>query len=221
MTSLIFLLIVQNNLQNYSGVYIVERLLILFPPPCLWFSSPRRVASRYKIFVFLPLKAIKQYILGLNSVKLSCSNCILPFGTTKSVRSPKIFFFHFFKLLIFFPTSKPFNFIPPLPTGGGNTQFYTPLDWYLLSSVVICRRLPLSVVICVICTHLLYTRTVSWWHHQQLTIFWLTFKKVEIEIEWKITFLIHFEQAILLDLYHHSDVCHDYSILFLICTIAH
>ena len=116
-----------------AGVYIVERLLILFPPPCLWFSSPRCVASRYKIFVFLPLKAIKQYILGLNSGKLSCSNCILPFSTTKNVRSSKIFFFLFFKLLIFFPISKPFDFIPP-PTGGGEySTLYTPA---LLSSYV-------------------------------------------------------------------------------------
>ena len=42
--------------QNYTGVYKVERLLILFPP-CLWFSSPRRVMSHYKIYDFLPYKA--------------------------------------------------------------------------------------------------------------------------------------------------------------------
>ena len=102
-----------------AGVYIVERLLILFPP-CLWFSSPL-----YKIKFSSPL----------NGVKLYCSNCILPFSTTKSVRSSKIFFFLFFKLLIFFPISKPFDFIPP-PTGGGEySTLYTPV--YLLNIVVL------------------------------------------------------------------------------------
>ena len=107
---------ISGNLIN-SGVYIVARLLINFPP-CLWFPSPRRIASRYKIFDLLPLKAIKQYILGLDSVKLCCSICILPFSTTKSVKTSKFFFFLFFKLLIFFPIFKPF--------GGECSTLYTP-----------------------------------------------------------------------------------------------
>ena len=40
-----------------SGVYILESLLIF--PPCLWFSSPRRFASRFYIHDFLPHIAIK------------------------------------------------------------------------------------------------------------------------------------------------------------------
>ena len=70
------------------GVYIIERLLILFPP-CPWFSSPRHVALRYKIYEFLLHKAIEQYIIGLNSVKMCCSNERLPFGTIKSIKSSK------------------------------------------------------------------------------------------------------------------------------------
>ena len=89
------------------------------PPLCLWFSSPRRVASRYKIFDFLPLKAIKQYILGLNSVKLCCSNCILPFGTTKS------FLFSFFQTFDFLPHLQTLWFYSP--PHGGKTQLYTRL----------------------------------------------------------------------------------------------
>ena len=83
----------------------------------IWFYSPPafdflpRVASRYKIFDFFTLKAIKQYILGFNSVKLCCGNYILPIGTAKSVKSSKNSFFLFFKLLIFFPISKPFDLI--------------------------------------------------------------------------------------------------------------
>ena len=52
-----------------------------------------------------------------NSLVLTTSNYILPFGTAKSAKSSKIFFFLFFKLLIFFPISKPFDFI----------QYYTCL----------------------------------------------------------------------------------------------
>ena len=77
----------------------------------IWFYSPPafdflpRDASRRvtKSLVFLTLKPIKQYILGFNSVKLCCGNYILPFGTAKSVKSSKLSFFLFFKLLIFFP----------------------------------------------------------------------------------------------------------------------
>ena len=79
------------------------------PPPAFDFLP--RVASRYKIFDFFTLKAIKQYILGFNSVKLCCGNYILPIGTAKSVKSSKNSFFLFFKLLIFFPISKPFDLI--------------------------------------------------------------------------------------------------------------
>ena len=96
------------------------------PPPAFDFL-PRDASRRVtKSLVFLTLKPIKQYILGFNSVKLCCGNYILPFGTAKSVKSSKLSFFLFFKLLIFFPISKPFDFIPP-PTGGGNTQHYTRL----------------------------------------------------------------------------------------------
>ena len=63
-----------------------------YSPPCIWFSSPQHVALRYKIFDFLPQKAIKQYVIDLNSVKLCCSNQISPFGTAKSVKSFKKFF---------------------------------------------------------------------------------------------------------------------------------
>ena len=84
------------RLDKFPGVYKVERLLILFPPPCFWFSSPRRVALHYKINDILPPKQKKQYVIGLNSVKMCCSNQILPFGTTKSVKSSKIFFFLLF-----------------------------------------------------------------------------------------------------------------------------
>ena len=75
-------------------MYIVERLLILFPPPA--FDFLRRDASHYKIYDFLTHKAIKQYIIGLNSVKMCCSNQRLPFGITKNVKSSKIFFFLLF-----------------------------------------------------------------------------------------------------------------------------
>ena len=72
--------------------------------------------SLYKIFDFHPGKAIEQYILGLKSGKLCCSNYILPFGTTKSVKSSKNFLiFFFFKLLIF------------SSQGRGDTRFYTRL----------------------------------------------------------------------------------------------
>ena len=83
-------------------------------------------APRPGLLLLLLLKAMKQYILDLNCVKLCCSNCILPFGTTKSVKSSKIFFFLFFKLLIFFPISKPFDFIPPPHRGGGMLNFIHP-----------------------------------------------------------------------------------------------
>ena len=97
------------------------------PPPAFDFL-PRDASRRVtKSLVFLTLKPIKQYILGFNSVKLCCSNYILPFGTAKSVKSSKLSFFLFFKLLIFFPISKPFDFIPPPHRGGGNTQRYTRL----------------------------------------------------------------------------------------------
>ena len=98
------------------------------PPPAFDFL-PRDASRRVlKSLIFFTLKAIKQYILGSNSVKLCCSSYILPFGTAKSVKSSKIFFFLFFKLLISFVISKPFDFIPPPPVGG-NTQLYTRLDF--------------------------------------------------------------------------------------------
>ena len=47
------------QLQKISGVYMIESLLIP-PPPCLWISSPQCDASRFKIYDFLPHKAMKQ-----------------------------------------------------------------------------------------------------------------------------------------------------------------
>ena len=77
----------------------------------LWFSSH---------------KAIKQYILGLNNVKLCCTNQNWPFGTTKSVLNLKNFHLSFFQAFDFFPISKPFDSI--LPPLGGITQLYTSLQ---------------------------------------------------------------------------------------------
>ena len=85
-----------------DAIFLIEWLSI-FSPSFLWFSSPQHVASRYKIYDFLPHKAINQYIIGLNSVRLCCSNQIIPFGTTKSVKST---FFFFFSSIWFFPFSK-------------------------------------------------------------------------------------------------------------------
>ena len=100
----------------------------LIPPPAFDFLPRDALRRVTKSLISFNLKAIKQYILGFNSVKLCCSNYILPFGTAKSVKSSKIFFFLFFKLLIFFPISKPFDFISPPPPGGGeNTQIYSRL----------------------------------------------------------------------------------------------
>ena len=98
----------------------------------IFFPATRRVALQN--LCFSSPKSYKTVGLGLNSVKLSCSNCILPFDTSKSVRSSKIFFFLFFKLLIFFPISKPFDFITPPPPGGGNTQLYTPLYFLFITA---------------------------------------------------------------------------------------
>ena len=46
-------------------MYIIELLLI--PPPCLWFSSPRRIVLRYQIWFSDSDKAIKQCVKGLNT----------------------------------------------------------------------------------------------------------------------------------------------------------
>ena len=90
-------------------------------PPCVWLSSRDVLRCFTNPLIFFPFKAIKQYILGLNSVKLCCSNCVLPFGTTKSVKSSINFFLDFLThlqtLWFYFP-----------PHGGeGNTQLYTSL----------------------------------------------------------------------------------------------
>ena len=89
--------------------------------------------SCYKIYDFFPYKTIKQYIIGLNNVKMCCSNQRLPFGTSKSVKSSKIFFLLFFKRLIFSPSPNPLISFPPPPwEGGGNVQLYTRLATILL-----------------------------------------------------------------------------------------
>ena len=98
----------------------------LIPPPAFDFLPRDALRRVTKSLISFNLKAIKQYILGFNSVKLCCSNYILPFGTAKSVKSSKIFFFLFFKLLIFFPISKPFDFIPPPHRGGRMLNFIHP-----------------------------------------------------------------------------------------------
>ena len=98
------------------------------PPPAFDFLPRDALRLVTKSLIFFTLKAIQQYILGFNSVKLCCSNYILPFGTAKSVKSSKIFFFLFFKLLIFFPISKPFDFIPPPHRGGEYSTLYTPVS---------------------------------------------------------------------------------------------
>ena len=61
--------------------------MTLFPPPTFDFLP--RVASLWKIFDLFPQKAIKQYIIRLNSGKLCCSNQISPFGTVQSVKFSK------------------------------------------------------------------------------------------------------------------------------------
>ena len=54
------------TLDDLTGVHKIEWHLILFPPA---FDFLPRNASLYKIFDFFTLKAIKQNILGFNSVK--------------------------------------------------------------------------------------------------------------------------------------------------------
>ena len=103
-------------LYSYPGVYIIEGLLILFPP-CLWFSSPRRIASRYKI---------NDYIICSNIVKMCCSNQRLPFGTTKSVKSSKNSLFSSFLAFDFFPHLQTFDLFPPPTGGGGILNFIHP-----------------------------------------------------------------------------------------------
>ena len=85
-----------------------------FFPPSLWFSSPRCIASHYKIYDFLPSKAIKQCIWGLNSVKLCLFNQSWWFGTAKSYIFPKFSFFLCFPPFFPFPISKPFDFFPSI-----------------------------------------------------------------------------------------------------------
>ena len=55
--------------------------LWLFPLPLLWFSPRWHIASCYKIYDFLPHKAIKQ---SVNSVRLSFTYYVLWFVTVKS-----------------------------------------------------------------------------------------------------------------------------------------
>ena len=91
--------------------------------PCLWFSSPWRVATHEKIYDFLPHKAIKQYIFGLNSIEICCSDQILPFGTIKRIKSSKISFFFFFSFWFFSPSPNLLILFSPPGGRGGNTQF--------------------------------------------------------------------------------------------------
>ena len=97
----------------------------------LWVYSPPRP------LIFFP--AIKQYILGLNSVKLCCSIYILPFSTIKSVKTSKFFFFLFFQAFDFLPHLQTLWFYCP-PTGGGggwNAQLFTRLWEYFFQSMII------------------------------------------------------------------------------------
>ena len=108
-----------------QGCILLSRFWFFFP--CLWFSSLRRVALHYKIYDFPPHKAKKQYIIGLNSVKMCCSDQILPFGTIKSIKSSKNFLFSSFLAFDFFPHLQTLWFYSPPRRGGGNAQLYTGL----------------------------------------------------------------------------------------------
>ena len=105
-----------------QGCIFLSRFWFLFPP-CLWFSSPRRVASSFYIHDFLPHIAIKLCIKGLNSVKLCFTNWVLWFGTVKSYIFPKFPFFLFFLPVISFPISRPFDFFSPPHQGGENSRY--------------------------------------------------------------------------------------------------
>ena len=77
------------NCLKFKNIEGFLKKMTFLCPPCFWFSSLWHDALRYKIYDFLPYRAMKQYIIGLNSVKLCCSNWISTFGTTKSVKSSK------------------------------------------------------------------------------------------------------------------------------------
>ena len=106
----LFVIVVCSN--NFRGVHNWAAFDFI-PPPRLWFYSPQCIASHrvVKSMIFSH-KAIKQCTIGLNSVKLCSRNQVIPFGTTKSIKSLKIFFFLFFQVFDFFSISKPFDFIP-------------------------------------------------------------------------------------------------------------
>ena len=75
-------------MEKQTRVYTIEWLLILFPSPPLIFFHATRYIALYNLW-FSSQKAIIQYNIGLNSVKLCRSNTILPFGTTNSAKFKK------------------------------------------------------------------------------------------------------------------------------------
>ena len=60
------------SVNNFRGVY--SCMAFDFFPPLPLISFLRRVASRCKVYDFLPHKAVIPYVLGLNSIKLCCTN---------------------------------------------------------------------------------------------------------------------------------------------------
>ena len=100
----------------FPGMYIIEWLDFISPapPPLISFPVTRRVAL--KIYDFLPHKAKKQYIIGLNSVKSNIT--VWDYQKISS----------FFSFWFFSPAPNPLVLSPP--TGGeegGHTQLYTRL----------------------------------------------------------------------------------------------
>ena len=115
--------------MNLTGVFKIEWLLILSPPPPHLIFFP---ALCYKIHDFLPYKAVKQHIdidiEGLNSVKQCCSNQILSFGTAKALSLLKFCFFLISTLWLSFPFLNPLILFPP-PHRGDYSTLYTPEIW--------------------------------------------------------------------------------------------
>ena len=114
----------QRNAHVHAGLWVGQPISCFFsrgtynwaafdsiPPPLPLIFFPATHPVR-KSMIFFPNKAIKQYLIGLNSVELYSSSQNLLFDTTKSVKAS------IFKLLIP-PPSKPFDFIPPPLRGGG------------------------------------------------------------------------------------------------------
>ena len=66
---------------------LVHQSVGTFQRAMLWFSPPWHIASCYKIYDFLPHKAIKQ---SVNSVRLSFTYYVLWFVTVKSYIFPSL-----------------------------------------------------------------------------------------------------------------------------------